>query len=111
MVLIRKLEIKMYKERWRKNKEPPQRNDEENEIYVLLKCNGTQKWQEKFWNNKRLHVNEQIAHKKIITCTKITELKKKKTSLQIKVLVRKLSRKNGELSIINRNTFCIEKIT
>ena len=51
-------------------------NEEDNEIHILLKCNGTQRWQDHFWNYKWLQANEEIAHKKIINCTKITELKK-----------------------------------
>jgi hypothetical protein len=46
-----------------------------NKIQILLKLNGTQRWQEKFWNIKLIHINQEISHKKIIRCTKIKELK------------------------------------
>jgi hypothetical protein len=41
----------------------------------LLKNKQTQTWQEKFWNDKWIHMNEEIAYKKITSCTKTTELK------------------------------------
>jgi len=48
----------------------------------------------KILNYKWLQVIEETAHKKIIACTKITELKKnRKISLQIKMLVGKPSGK------------------
>jgi hypothetical protein len=33
------------------------------------------KWKEKFWNEKWLNKTEEVAHNKIINCTKITKLK------------------------------------
>jgi hypothetical protein len=44
-------------------------------IHILLKLNGTQRGKEKFWNVKWLHINKETAHKKIISGTKITEVK------------------------------------
>jgi hypothetical protein len=40
----------------------------------LLKNKETQTWQEKFWNDKWTHMNEEIEHMKITSCTKTTEL-------------------------------------
>jgi hypothetical protein len=64
-------------------------NEEENEIHILLKLNGSQIWQEKFWNIKLLNVNEIVVHKKIISCTKITNNKFSNISLHIKMQVGK----------------------
>lgn len=55
--------------------------NEMNEIHILLKLNGTKRWQEIFWNIKSIHMNEEISHKKISSCTKITELKNSGTFL------------------------------
>jgi hypothetical protein len=49
--------------------------NEMNKIHILLKLNGKQEWQKKIWNIKSIHINEEISHKKIISCTKIKELK------------------------------------
>jgi hypothetical protein len=46
-----------------------------NKIHIMLKLNRKQEWQAKFWNIKLIHINEEISHKKIISCTKIKELK------------------------------------
>lgn len=51
--------------------------ENENEINVVLKFNETQRWQEQFWNITRLHINQETEHQTIISCTKITEFKKK----------------------------------
>jgi hypothetical protein len=48
----------------------------ENEINVVLKFYETQRWQQTFWNNTRLHINPETAHQTIISCIQITELKK-----------------------------------
>jgi hypothetical protein len=45
------------------------------EIFVLLKCKETQIYRDKILNDKWLYINEEIAHKEIISCTTITELK------------------------------------
>jgi len=90
--------------------------NEMNKIHILLKLNGTQRWQEKFFNIKSIHINEEISHKKIISCTKIKELKNfGNISLQIKMQVGKPRRNNSARcrkveggSIVNRNTLCIE---
>jgi len=55
----------------------------------MLKLNGSQIWQEKFWDIKLLHINEAVVHKKIIRCTKITNNKFMKISLHIKMQVGK----------------------
>jgi len=34
--------------------------NEMNKIHTLLKLNGTQRWQEKFWNIKLIHINKEI---------------------------------------------------
>jgi hypothetical protein len=66
------------------------------EINVVLKFNETQRWQEKFWNITRLHINPETAHQTIISCTKITVFKTFiKISLPITMLVQKPSGKNG----------------
>jgi len=113
MVLIRNLGIRHI--RRDEEKRCPLHNEEENEIHILLKLNGSQIWQEKFWNIKLLHLNDVDVHKKIISCTKITTKKSTKISLHIKIQVGKPSGKNsarfrtGETgSITNRNIFCIQ---
>jgi hypothetical protein len=42
---------------------------------VLLKCKETQRCRENFFDNKWLHITEEIALKNTITYAKITELK------------------------------------
>jgi hypothetical protein len=37
----------------------------ENGTQLLLKCKETQKWREKFLNEKESHINEELAHKEI----------------------------------------------
>jgi len=55
-----------------------------------------QRWQEKFWNIARLHINQETVHQTIISCTTITEFKKFiKIPLPITMQVRKPSGKNG----------------
>ena len=53
----------------------PQHKVEENDIHILLKYKETQKWREQFFNSKWLHINEELALKKTVSCAKITELK------------------------------------
>jgi hypothetical protein len=50
---------------------------EENHIYVILICTETQRWREIILKCKALNINEDICFKKVINCTKTTELKKK----------------------------------
>jgi len=42
---------------------------------MLLKFNRIHIWQEQIWNDKRLNTNEATVCKKIISCSKIRELK------------------------------------
>ena len=112
MILIRNLGIRHIRSNGEKR--CPLHNDE-NEIHVLLKFNGSQRWKERFWNIKLLHINEDIVHKKIISCTQIITKKSMKISLHIKMQVGKPSGKTsarfrtGETGIItNINTFYIQ---
>lgn len=57
------------------NIDAPQHKEEENDIHILLKCKETWKWREQFFNNKWLHINEEMALKKTIIFAKSTELK------------------------------------
>lgn len=50
-------------------------NEEDYQIEIFLNYKETQSWKEQFYNDRWLHMNEETAHKKVITCTKITELK------------------------------------
>jgi len=43
-------------------------------LYTLLRGKETQKWGEQFFNDKQIYTNEEIAHKKIIGCTKNSEI-------------------------------------
>jgi hypothetical protein len=62
----------------------------------VLKFYGTQRWQEIFWNDTRLHINPETAHQTIISYIKITEFKKIiKISLPVTIKVPKPSGKNG----------------
>jgi len=45
-----------------------------NESHALLKCTETKRWREWFCSKKWLKLNEETAHKKIISNTKILEL-------------------------------------
>jgi hypothetical protein len=76
----------------------------------LLKFNGTQRWQEKFWSDKWLCINEATTHKKRVSYSKITELKNEENFLY-KLNVSGINGakfKGLKGSITNRNTFCIE---
>ena len=55
------------------NEDPPMCKEEENVVHTLLKRNETQMWREKFVDNNWLYINEEMVHKKIISCSKITE--------------------------------------
>jgi hypothetical protein len=68
------VETKRQKERCRKRKVPLY-IEEENVVHISLKYNEMQRWIEQFVD-KWLHINEEIANKKIISCNKIVELKK-----------------------------------
>jgi len=77
----------------------------------LLKFNGTQRWQEKFWSDKWLCINETTAHKKTVCYSKITELKNEENYLyKLNASGKNGAKFKGGLkgSIMNRNTFCIE---
>jgi hypothetical protein len=77
----------------------------------LLKFNGTLRWQEKFWSDKWLCINEATAHKKTIIYSKITELKNEEKFLyKLNAIGKNGAKFKGgeEESIMNRNTFCIE---
>jgi hypothetical protein len=50
--------------------------EEKNIVPIPLKCNETQRWRQQLLGNKWLHMNEEIAYTKIISCNKISELKK-----------------------------------
>ena len=43
-------------------------------LYTFLKGNETQKGREQFLNDKCVYINEEIAYKKIIGCTKNSEI-------------------------------------
>jgi hypothetical protein len=43
-------------------------NEEENVIHTLLKCFETQRWREKFSNDKCLDVNGETTRKRAISC-------------------------------------------
>jgi hypothetical protein len=46
---------------------------EENAVHILLKCSETKQWREKILNSKCTGLNEALAYKKIINCTKAEE--------------------------------------
>jgi hypothetical protein len=48
-------------------------NEDENVVHILLKYNETQRWREQCLDDKWLHINEEIASKKIISCSKVIE--------------------------------------
>lgn len=66
---LRGKRIDVEKGRW------PLSDEEQDVVHMLIKCNATQRWQEQFLDNKGLHINEEIAYKKIISFNKITKLK------------------------------------
>jgi hypothetical protein len=37
--------------------------------HILLSCPETKKWRMQFINKKWLHINEELAYKKIVNCT------------------------------------------
>lgn len=81
-----------------------------NAYNILLKFNGTQRQQEKFWSDKWLHINEETKHKKIASYTKITEMKNGGNflyKLNAKGKNDAKFRDEGG-SFINRTAFCIE---
>jgi hypothetical protein len=49
-------------------------NKYENVVHILLTCNETQKWREYLPDNKLLHIDEETAYKKMISCNKLIEL-------------------------------------
>jgi hypothetical protein len=50
-------------------------SEEEDPIYILLKCSETRKWRETFLSRKWLRLNEWIVFKKTINCNNSIELR------------------------------------
>jgi hypothetical protein len=50
----------------------PLRNQNENMAHNFVKYDRTQTSKEKFLDNEWLHINEETANKKIISCDKMT---------------------------------------
>jgi hypothetical protein len=48
---------------------------EEDVKHTLLKCSETKKWREKCVNNNWLNINEDLAYRKIISCTNVNKVK------------------------------------
>jgi hypothetical protein len=48
---------------------------EEDAKHILLKCSETKKWREECVNSKWLDINEDLAYKKIISCTNVNKIK------------------------------------
>jgi hypothetical protein len=51
-------------------------DEDENVIHILLKCKETQRWREKFLNDKYIYEKKEITRKQI-NCNNIAKLKKK----------------------------------
>jgi hypothetical protein len=49
--------------------------EEEDAKHILLKCSETKKWKEECLNSKWLNINEDLAYRKIISCTNVNMLK------------------------------------
>jgi hypothetical protein len=48
---------------------------EEDAKHILLKCSETKKWREESINSKWLNINEDLADRKIISCTNVNKIK------------------------------------
>jgi hypothetical protein len=48
---------------------------EEDAKHILLKFSETEKWREECVNSKWLNRNEDLAHRKIISCTNVNKIK------------------------------------
>jgi hypothetical protein len=53
----------------------PLRNEEEDAVHILLKCPETRRLREHLLGMKWLTINEEIAYKKIISCTNTLEIR------------------------------------
>jgi hypothetical protein len=62
-------------------------NREENAVDIFLKCKERERWREQFLNDKWLYINEEIARKNIIICTKVT-IKKMQVKYSIVGIIR-----------------------
>jgi hypothetical protein len=48
---------------------------EEDAKHILLKCSETKKWREECVNSNWLNINEDLAYRKIISCTNVNRIK------------------------------------
>jgi hypothetical protein len=46
---------------------------EEDAEHILVKCSETKKWKEECVNSNWLNINEDLAYKKIISCTNVND--------------------------------------
>jgi hypothetical protein len=49
--------------------------EEENAKHILLKCSETKQWREEYVNSNWLNINEDLAYRKIISCTNVNKIK------------------------------------
>jgi HKD family nuclease len=43
--------------------------------HILLKCSETKKWKEECVNSNWLNINQELAYRKIISCTNVNKIK------------------------------------
>jgi hypothetical protein len=48
---------------------------EEDSKHILLKCSETKKWREECVSSSWLNINEDLAYRKIISCTNVNKIK------------------------------------